>query len=878
MELPARMAMEPISIHLKEDAGISRMGEPLHMGIPLAENALANTAGLFLVRADNGERVPCQAAPTAHWPDGSIRWLTLSFHADLTAGEQATLHLRHEQPESSSPSSKASHGHRDDELRIELDHATFRFPTGELAWYASVGNDTESVHTLPLETPAGEVCTPKPTSAWQLVEDGRLFTTVECSGHWLTPHQTVLANFRVRLRLYRHRPTIEAELCIHNPRRAHHPGGLWDLGDPGSIRFRSLTLQVALPSPEQCWLRPQPQSEPWTESVNKGVYLYQDSSGGDQWHSRNHVNAEGQVTTTFRGYKAFAGGLFLDEGYRANPISGISGTGASLQASIRKFWQNFPSSLGCLAGKLVIGVFPPDTSEPYELQGGERKTHTVWIDYSTEPHALSWSQAPLVPTLDAKHYEETRAFDWFRANPPKGPLDELIRESLDGPFNFFAKRELIDEYGWRNFGDIFADHETLYQNKDEPPYISHYNNQYDAIYGFARQFALTGDRRWFELMDDLARHVSDIDIYHTSEDRSEYNNGLFWHTDHYLDAHTCTHRTFSKHHASSSTPHQTGGGPAEEHCYTTGLLYHYFLTGIEDSRCSVIELANWIITQREGDPTFLGQLLIIRQRDLSRIKEIAKGKRPAQRQYAFTRGTGNYLNTLLDAYSLTGNRDWLTRSENIINSTIHYNDDIDERHLFDVESSWSYLVFLNSVSKYLMTKLEIGEQDGNFDVIRSAFLRYAEWILLNEKPFLEARNNHEFPNDTWAAQDVRKSTILMKATPFINNGRNLYYEKAHTWITYVASALKNSNELHFSRIQIILLQNYGPQTFELKDIPKLSNQEILIPRIKNREARTKKLNNIMLIFTTISQRLLLGLRNFRITNEISWLKKRTQYR
>lgn len=62
-------------------------------------------------------------------------------------------------------------------------------------------------------------------------------------------------------------------------------------------------------------------------------------------------------------------------------------------------------------------------------------------------------------------YERTDAFPWFKANTQPGALDELIAEGVDGRFNFFAKREIIDEFGWRNFGDIFADHETLYQNE-----------------------------------------------------------------------------------------------------------------------------------------------------------------------------------------------------------------------------------------------------------------------------------------------------------------------------------------------------------------------------------------------------------------------------
>ena len=43
-------------------------------------------------------------------------------------------------------------------------------------------------------------------------------------------------------------------------------------------------------------------------------------------------------------------------------------------------------------------------------------------------------------------------------------------------------------------------------------------------------------------MDELAHHVVDIDIYHTTRDRAAYSGGLFWHTIHYASAGTATHR------------------------------------------------------------------------------------------------------------------------------------------------------------------------------------------------------------------------------------------------------------------------------------------------------------------------------------------------
>src|SRR5262249_1449394 len=145
-----------------------------------------------------------------------------------------------------------------------------------------------------------------------------------------------------------------------------------------------------------------------------------------------------------------------------------------------------------------------------------------------------------------------------------------------GANSLFARREVIDEYGWRNFGDFYADHEAAYC-PDPPPVVSHYNNQYDVIYGTLLQYLRTGDGRWFELADPLARHVLEIDIYHTTQDRALYSGGLFWHTEHYRDAATGTHRGFS---AAKARPGQpAGGGPCAEHNYTTGLLHYYYLTG-----------------------------------------------------------------------------------------------------------------------------------------------------------------------------------------------------------------------------------------------------------------------------------------------------------
>ena len=287
-------------------------------------------------------------------------------------------------------------------------------------------------------------------------------------------------------------------------------------------------------------------------------------------------------------------------GKRTSPTICIKTRHGNVNLYIEHFWQNFPRSLQISNDQMTIGLFPDQFQEEFELQPGERKTHTFYLNFSDNKYALDcFEQAPQI-TLNPLWIEQTKVFPYFDIDTSNDALLKIIKEGVTSKNNFFAKREAVDEYGWRNFGDLYADHETDgYTGNDI--FVSHYNNQYDPIYGFLRQYALTGDRRWFELADDLASHVTDIDIYHTHFDKEEYNGGLFWHTDHYLDAATSSHRSYSKYQDSDAyMDHAGGGGPGGQHCYTTGLLYHYLLTGKDSSRLAVIQLADWITHVYEG--------------------------------------------------------------------------------------------------------------------------------------------------------------------------------------------------------------------------------------------------------------------------------------
>lgn len=842
------------TITLSEGAGLNRVNEPLTFGVPLPEG-FSRSCDCLTLTSKSGERLAADITPALTWPDQSLRWVHIQTIINQQADEVQQLSLRR----------------TDNTTLSEPDPAprsSVAFTDGALEWKTE---GPDALHySVSLTDNEGHSCQAKCDGNWARVHEGSIAQTCQITGDWLRSDGTRLARFTCNVTTYTGTQLQKVEVCIHNPQRARHPGGLWDLGDPGSVHFSSLSVQASQYDSHEATLYPASDTPDIKCELDGTTRLHQESSGGEHWNSRNHINAKGTVLPRYRGFLLSKGYTEVSSGLRASPLIALTNkNGQTLRASYPKFWQNFPSAIEASADTLSLELFPKNTAEPHELQGGERKTQTLWFDISDNPDSLHWTHSPLIPQIAAKDYEHAHAFPWFAADTPKTTLDTLIQQGVEGEQNFFAKREIIDEYGWRNFGDIFADHETLYQEKGERPHVSHYNNQYDGIYGFARQFALTGNPRWFELMDDLARHVADIDIYHTDDDRAEYNHGLFWHTDHYLDAHTCTHRTFTRHNNSSSTPGQLGGGPAAEHCYTTGHLYHYWLTGNPSSREAVLKLTNWMQTLHQGQRGLLAEALALKKQELPKLKAMLRGDQVSPHRYPFTRGTGNYITALLDAHLLEPANGWLAQAEIVIQQTIHPADDIETRDLLDTEIGWSYLILLASIARYLQIKKEAGERDGQWRYARDSFLHYTEWMLKHERPFLSDTTGLEFANDTWTAQDVRKAMLMFQAAQEDPQKAQDYQVKGREWLDYVTTALQTSPEYGLTRLQIILLQNYGPQHLDVPDGAQS-------PAKHNDSSITYQapLLGWGSLVGQIVARLMKGLLHFRPRREKAWLEAR----
>ncbi len=731
--------------------------QPLTFGVPFAKGQ-ATTTDHFALRDPQHRLWPVQTRITAHWPDGSIKWLLVetslvemapgasNWELLVGDGELAPIHqaLVASMVDERASVSTGAYRFRLDICRPDEPTLLCETQSGRLLGHLS----------LKVQGLRPRVSRIK----WQRVileHAGTLRTIVAIEGE-VAKHPQL----RLRLRCTFHAGTglFSCETMLHNAEAARHAGGLWDLGDSRSWLFRDVSLVWNTTQSQrqaQLWVDPH---HPTCMPASGGA-LVQHSSGGRNWRSHNHVDRRGHVPLSRWGYDWQSQEHLPVTGNRATPTFVREDSEGALAVAVPEFWQQFPKALSLSPQEVRIGLFPREVEQDFELQPGERKRHTVW--FHLDQHAdvavssVAWVHAPANIAATAAWHADSGVWSCMlpAQRDPDERLASVMSKAVAGQNNFFAKREAIDEFGWRHFGEVWGDHEGAFFS-GQGPVISHYNNQFDLLLGTLVQWLRTSDDAWWQIADPLARHVIDIDIYHTDRDKPAYCGGMFWHTDHYLTAATATHRTYSRYNASRES-NVYGGGPGNEHNYATGLLYYYYLTGDADARAAVVGLADWVLRMDDGHlapwawlddgPTGLAS----RTRD--------------EDFHGPGRGAGNSLNVMLDAWELTGEAKYLEFGETLLKRCIHPRDDVAAHDLLDVERRWSYPVFLLAVARYLRVKAEYKQIDTTYHYAQQSLLHYARWMLAHERLYLDRPEQLQYVTETWAAQDLRKANALRLA-------------------------------------------------------------------------------------------------------------------
>jgi hypothetical protein len=802
-----------ITIRRRDRTLDARSNEPITCGVPLPKGVAYDTSG-WTCAAPDGSARPLQLRVLERWADRSIRWVLADTTATLAQGEVAAtyrLSTAGTPPPLPVPACTITSGD-DGQLVIDTGGGTvFRLSRQQSILLSDVHHRGTPVldsvgSALRITDSEGRPL----VVAWRQVviaEAGAVRCVVRANGRAETADGRSL-DLTAWLHFFAHHPVVRFRLAVTNPAAARHSGGFWELGDEASVLLSELSMRLALiGAPGAGIVQARLERGQALVECRERIEVLQESSGGDNWMSANHVNREGRVTARFKGYQATADGRRCD-GLRASPVVSAQQDGRIVAVSIPQFWQNFPRALSATPQEVTVG-FLPAGADCHEIQGGEQKTHECCLAFAADSVAgapLDWTQSRLVAAPAIDWYARAAAVPYCQpASTPATEYQHLVNAAIEGPNSFEAKRERIDEYGWRHFGDIYGDHEAAFQDASEPPLASHYNNQYDAAAGFARQFMRTGDVRWWTQFDEQVQHVIDIDIYHTDRDKSAYNHGLFWHTVHYVDAGRSTHRTYPRANKSS------GGGPSSEHNYATGLMLHYFMTGSDASREAAIQLARFVVDIDDGTKTVF--------RWLSRGPTGLASASGSPTYHGPGRGSGNSLNALMDGFRLTGDAIFMEKAEEIIRRCTHPDGSIDALDLFDTERRWFYTMYLQALGRYLDQKIECGALDSMYAYGRAVLLQFARWMAKHEYPYLSKPERLEFPTETWAAQDLRKSDVFDYAARHATAAERRQFEERAEYFFHESIATLRGLPMRTLARPVVLLLSHGYMREALQERP-----------------------------------------------------------
>lgn len=880
--------MKSVTITLDEQDGFARFQEPVSCGIPLIKGDVYQANELQLVDS-KGQVLSASFTPLSSWHDKSVKWVLADFQVDVAANEKKNLKLTKKVPANTSL-------HPSPGIQVEEKENCFVVDTGACQYaisrtgflsldsVAMTGNDILAKPlTTKLSDKYGKIWQPNIESC-ELERSNDLRLIIAFGGCFGNGKESHSLRFKSRYHFYADKGSIRIDFTVWNPEAAIHKQGVWDLGDEHSIFFKDLRMDILVAGETQCHFALYPESD--LQVGGDDILIYQDSSGGENWQSPVHVNRNDEIPVSFKGYEVYNGNNLLSKGDRATPVMALTTDQLSCTCTMPHFWQNFPKALSCRDNTINAQLFPDRFNDPYELQGGEQKTHTVYLHFGGQDQqeiksTVSSLHHPLVPHVDAGQYFSAGIAP--RPVPFKAVCDdavclqyqEYISAAIQGERSFFKRREIIDEYGWRNFGEMYADHEAV-KHVGNKLFISHYNNQYDGIKGGLLQFMRTGNNEWYRLAEELAWHVADIDIYRTDRDRYEYNNGLFWHTDHHVEAATATHRTTSKKHFDLKDPRFVGGGPSYEHNYSTGFCYYYWMTGEKRFKECVLLFADYVIQGLDGPDT----LLEYAKNTVKKVKAklLSSGSTPFGSPYGLTtgpgRGSGNALNTLIDAYLITSDAMYWRRAGWLIRQCVAPDDDITARDLLNAELRWMYLIFLQALGRYLEVCVEREQWDEDFQYARKSFVKYADWMREFEYPYLEKPEILEFPNETWAAQDIRKADILALAARYCEKEkRDAFLEKSRYFFEKTLEHILQFGENSYLTRPIVVMMTNGLTYMEMAQGLRADKLPTL-----DYQSSSKKINGRRCSVCEEFGKLLRIIRNTTLKKEISWLQCRLRSR
>jgi len=422
---PMRSALAALDVPLtiRDVAGIERKQEVCSTGVPLPCGLLKEPEGIAVI-SPVGKPVPAQFRVLERWRerglgtgDLSVKWLLVTFLADVPRGGKAVYRLR----AGTNPAPVKP---------VTVEETADAFRMGGLTFT----RDFSGPFQLVLTDPDGKTLTAADLPVrWRIWENGPVRACLKAE----TPTVPGKFGFIAWIRAYAGRPRWDLTVALKNT--PNKPRGPFYFKD-----FSVVWSPPALKGAKDYLLGGE-----WgtvasaTLTGDETAYLYQDSDGTDDWKTLGAGRHEGYHAFTlnwrketwepgipqFRGYKVLSGEKEIASGNVAQGWVGLNGSGAGALVCVRHFRQQHPKAVEVEPGRLVARLWP----RYWKGHGGLH-----WLDdCQRKVHDLSFRLLP-GPVSPASGEAASRAFDaplvahcgidWYRRTGVRGFIPPDVKQ------------------------------------------------------------------------------------------------------------------------------------------------------------------------------------------------------------------------------------------------------------------------------------------------------------------------------------------------------------------------------------------------------------------------------------------------------------------
>jgi hypothetical protein len=536
-----------VTIQVGPGAGAAPLGAPVETSVPFVLGALRRADGLVVV-SPKSKPVATQTRPAMHWPDGSIRWLSLVFEAEDGPGGYS---LQDGRPPAAPDLVTGDGVVRTDTGLTVLDLPAAGWPPA-ISAYTTDGKIAKIVGGCDLVLTRHDGVAVRAALAGDsgrvIVEErGPLRASIRSEGKCRAEAGAGLFDYILRYTLFKGRPEVLLSVTWVNAT------------DNPSEQVRDIRVRLPFAfEPDRLvfgcerGIYDGPFLEDWP------VYILQEDH--DQYWAKT-LNPDGRLQNLS------SGGA---NGERCPGWLCVEREDKCLGVWVPRFWEEYPNEIAVRVGELSVGLWPeraaahllskprlpanPDGERPYvktkyspvlphpyvafldpetkslDARQGMAKTQeivlSVWAGRGESSFEKKWWSRSLKPVRG--HVDPPAAAVASPAGPmlARTPGRFLEFETLfDECFGWLHRHiDLLKCYGKFDYGDFkYFTAATDYMTHPGTKWGHHgemaregywHNNEGDTFLGLLLYYLRTGDPRAWERCSIAARHLLDIDIRH----------------------------------------------------------------------------------------------------------------------------------------------------------------------------------------------------------------------------------------------------------------------------------------------------------------------------------------------------------------------------